>query len=63
MYVVNVCPKHSEHSLRHFGFSHLMIDEELEITSSFAHLHRCHSVTRLGDLMDFGQLFKAFGNN
>ena len=21
------------------------------------------SVTRLGDLMDFGQLFKAFGNN
>ena len=22
-----------------------------------------HSVTRLGDLLDFGQLFKAFGNN
>ena len=21
------------------------------------------SVTRLGDLLDFGQLFKAFGNN
>ena len=21
-----------------------------------------HSVTRLGDLLDFGQLFKAFGN-
>ena len=22
-----------------------------------------YSVTRLGDLLDFGQLFKAFGNN
>ena len=22
-----------------------------------------NSVTRLGDLLDFGQLFKAFGNN
>ena len=22
-----------------------------------------HSVTRFGDLFDFGQLFKAFGNN
>ena len=24
---------------------------------------RVCSVTRLGDLLDFGQLFKAFGNN
>ena len=22
-----------------------------------------YSVTRLGDILDFGQLFKAFGNN
>ena len=22
-----------------------------------------YSVTRLGDLLDFGQVFKAFGNN
>ena len=22
-----------------------------------------NSVTRLGDILDFGQLFKAFGNN
>ena len=22
-----------------------------------------NSVTRLGDLLDFGQIFKAFGNN
>ena len=29
-----------------------------EVLSSFA-----SSVTRMGDLLDFGQLFKAFGNN
>ena len=26
-------------------------------------LYVISSVTRLGDLLDFGQLFKAFGNN
>ena len=25
--------------------------------------HLGNSVTRLGDLLDFGQLYKAFGNN
>ena len=27
------------------------------------HINTPSSVTRLGDLMDFGPLFKAFGNN
>ena len=29
----------------------------------FPELSKASSVTRLGDLLDFGQLFKAFGNN
>ena len=29
----------------------------------FLKMGQPHSVTRLGDLLDFGQLFKAFGNN
>ena len=38
----------------------------LEITSAFIFIQlksSMGSVTRLGDLFDFGQLFKAFGNN
>ena len=27
------------------------------------HICNVNSVTRLGDLLDFGQIFKAFGNN
>ena len=36
------------------------------IKSTLTHFHPiwlATSVTRLGDLLDFGQLFKAFGNN
>ena len=29
----------------------------------YTHLQVSDSVTRLGDLLDFGQLFKPFGNN
>ena len=29
----------------------------------FAYISHIDSVTKLGDLLDFGQLFKAFGNN
>ena len=35
-----------------FG-AHFLIKDQIDATS----------VTRLGDLLDFGQLFKAFGNN
>ena len=31
--------------------------------SRFLKIESANSVTRLGDLLDFGELFKAFGNN
>ena len=30
---------------------------------NMSHSSVAHSVTRLGDLLDFGQVFKAFGSN
>ena len=38
-------------------------DMILETSLSEMSLWESTSVTRLGDLVDFGQLFKAFGNN
>ena len=32
-------------------------------STRFPMQHLGNSVTRLGDLLDFGQLYKAFGNN
>ena len=33
------------------------------IAATYKQLHVTGSVTRLGDLLNFGQLFQAFGNN
>ena len=33
------------------------------VNGSFLSLRLVISVTRLGDLLDFGQIFNAFGNN
>ena len=39
------------------------IERECNRKQTLDHSFVRFSVTRLGDLLDFGQLFKAFGNN
>ena len=52
-YFSRCCPFSMRHFLR-MGLVHLSIGEKLAQTAS---------VTRLGDLLHYGQLFKASGNN
>ena len=37
--------------------------DEVLMTGDWSGAELINSVTRLGDLLDFGQVFKAFGNN
>ena len=41
----------------------ILINFPRNILPAYLHLFLGSSVTRLGDLLDFGQVFKAFGNN